>query len=431
MKRTIIRGVSALLLLAASVAGAESIDGSPVEVLKENRLSYTDGFVDAVKGALDASPAQPQPPATGKPCDWSLTATPDPHNAQFLAFAGSQQLKYEVALIGYDVYDKARLNAKGAPADSEASRKLRFLQYMLGLSGYWEALAADHEKTLLSPACEGVVRNWREGTIVNARDNFAPATSAMGDVLLAVLTADINRTLGTKAAFVWGAYQEALAQFGVEQSISGWFYTTDLDPRGPINWTTTLSGPMCPSGEACPSVTKEQSYIPQMVWLTLPVDILSYTGDATTENLLIEARGKHYMEEFEKEVGDQDSLLVSTRNMLRIAQASQDVTPDQPQGRLALWLKQHSLPLASNLVGGVLPLPQSVSVQNKEMKKALLFAQQVERDLLNFPESKHIDQMVVTRSAANASATMTICDLYDGAIEGWLLSENFTCITAK
>ena len=107
---------------------------------------------------------------------------------------------------------------------------MRFLQYMLGLSGYWDALAADHEKTLLSPAREGIVRHWREGTIVNARDNFAPATSAMGDVLLAVLTADINRTLGTKAAFVWGAYQEALAQFGVEQSISGWFYTTDLDP---------------------------------------------------------------------------------------------------------------------------------------------------------------------------------------------------------
>ena len=187
MKRTIIRGVSALLLVAASVAGAESTDGSPVEVLKENRLSYTDGFVDAVKVALDASPAQPQPPATGKPCDWSLTATPAPDNAQFLAFAGSQQLKYEVALIGYDVYDKARLNAKGAPADSEASRKLRFLQYMLGLSGYWDALAADHEKTLLSPAREGIVRHCREGTIVNARDNFAPATSAMGDLLRRLL----------------------------------------------------------------------------------------------------------------------------------------------------------------------------------------------------------------------------------------------------
>jgi len=39
MKRTIIRGVSALLLVAASVAGAESTDGSPVEVLKENRPS--------------------------------------------------------------------------------------------------------------------------------------------------------------------------------------------------------------------------------------------------------------------------------------------------------------------------------------------------------------------------------------------------------
>ena len=118
MKRAIIRGVSALVLVVASVAGAESTDGSPVEVLKKNRLSYTDGFVDALKVALDASPAQPQPPATGKSCDWSVTASPDPHNAQFLAFAGSQQLKYEVALIGYDVYDKARLNAKGAPADS-------------------------------------------------------------------------------------------------------------------------------------------------------------------------------------------------------------------------------------------------------------------------------------------------------------------------
>lgn len=137
------------------------------------------------------------------------------------------------------------------------------------------------------------------------------------------------------------------------------------------------------------------------------------------------------MEEFENQVGDQDSLLVATRNMLRIAQASQGVTSGEPTEKLALWLKRYSLPLASNLVGGVLPGPQSVSVQNKEMKKALLFAQQVERDLLNFPEAKHIDQMVVTRSAANASATMTICDLYDGAIEGWLLSEHFTCITAK
>lgn len=137
------------------------------------------------------------------------------------------------------------------------------------------------------------------------------------------------------------------------------------------------------------------------------------------------------MEEFENQVGDQDSLLVATRNMLRIAQASQGVTSGEPTEKLALWLKRYSLPLASNLVGGVLPGPQSVSVQNKEMKKALLLAEQVERDLLNFPEAKHIDQMVVTRSAANASATMTICDLYDGAIEGWLLSEHFTCITAK
>ena len=431
MKKTIVHGVSALLLVAASVAGAGSTDATQVEALKKNRLSYTDGFVDALKVALDASPAQPQPPATGKSCDWSVTATPDAQNIQFLAFAGSQKLKYEVALIGYDVYYKARLAAKGTSADSEASRKLRFLQYILGLSGYWEALAADHEKTLLSPACEGIVRNWREGNIVNARANFAPATSAMGDVLLGLLTADIDRTLGTKAAFVWGAYQEALAQFGVEQSSSGWFYTTDLDPRGPINWTSTLTAPMCRSGQACPSITKAQSYIPQMVWLTLPVDILSYTGDATKENLLIEARGKHYMEEFENEVGDQDSLLVATRNMLRIAQASQGVAPDQRTGRLALWLKRHSLPLASNLVGGVLPGPRSVSPKNKEMGKALLFAQQVERDLLKFPESRHIDQMVVTRSVENAPATMTICELYDGAVEGWLLSEHFTCIAAN
>ena len=70
MKRTIIRGVSAFLLVVASVAGAESTDGSRIEALKENRLSYTDGFVDALKLALDASPAQPQPPATGKSCDW-------------------------------------------------------------------------------------------------------------------------------------------------------------------------------------------------------------------------------------------------------------------------------------------------------------------------------------------------------------------------
>ena len=89
------------------------------------------------------------------------------------------------------------------------------------------------------------------------------------------------------------------------------------------------------------------------------------------------------------------------------------------------------MPLVSNLVGGVLPNPQSVSPQNKEMEKALLFAQQVERDLLKFPESNYIDPMVLTLSADKIPSTMTICDLYDGQIEGWFLSKHFTCITAK
>ena len=387
MKKTIFRCVCLFVCFGASTAGAERADRGPTEMVTNERLSYTDGFVDALKSALGAVPDQPQPPATGKSCDWSEAATPDPQNSQFLAFAGSEQLKYEVALMGYDVYAEARLAARDAAADSEAVRKLRFLQYILGLSGYWEALAANHEKTLLSPTCEGTVRNWREGKIVNARPNFAPATSAMGDVLLGILTADINRTLGTKAAFIWGAYQEALAQFGVEQSSSGWFYITRLDPRGPITWTSTLTGSACLNGEGCPSGTKAQSYVPQMVWLTLPIDILSYTGDATQENLVIEARGQHYMEEFENGVGDQDSLLVATRNMLRIAQASQGAAPDQSMENLVAWLKRHSLPLAKNLVGGALPHPQSISPQNKVMGKALLFAQQVERDLLNFPQS--------------------------------------------
>ena len=431
MKKMIFRCACLFVFFGASAVAAQDADRGPTEEVKNERLSYTDGFVDALKIALDAVSDQPQPPATGKSCDWSEAATPDPQNSQFLAFAGSEELKYEVALIGYDVYTKARLAARDTAADSESMRKLRFLQYILGLSGYWEALAADYEKTLLSPACEGTVRNWREGKIVNARPNFAPATSAMGDVLLGILTADINRTLGTKAAFIWGAYQEALAQFGVEQSSSGWFYITRLDPRGPINWTSTLTGSACLSAEECPSVTKAQSYVPQMVWLTLPVDILSYTGEATEENLFIEARGQRYMEEFENGVGGQDSLLVSTRNMLRLAQTSQGVVPDQPMENLVGWLKRHSLPFVENLVGGVLPHPQSLSPQNKEMKKALLFAQQVERDVLNFPQSKHIDPMVVTRSVEGASATMTICELYDGAVEGWLVSRHFTCTSAR
>jgi hypothetical protein len=168
-----------------------------------------------------------------------------------------------------------------------------------------------------------------------------------------------------------------------------------------------------------------------MVWLTLPVDILLYTGGLTEENLLIEARGERYMEEFENDLGDQESLLEATRNMLLIAQASQGLTPNHPKKRLALWLKRHSMPLISNLVGGVLPNPQSGSPQNKEMEKALLFAQQVEHDLLKFPESNYIDPMVLTFTADNIPSTMTICDLYNGHIEGWFLSKHFTCITAK
>ncbi len=40
MKRTIIRGVSALLLVAASVADAESTDGSPVEAVKKSTVIH-------------------------------------------------------------------------------------------------------------------------------------------------------------------------------------------------------------------------------------------------------------------------------------------------------------------------------------------------------------------------------------------------------
>lgn len=422
--------IAILLLVTLVVACIDSSGNGSNEILK-TRISYTDGFVDALKKALEASPQEAQPPTSAKSCDWSMMETPDPQNKNFIAFARSETLKYEVALIGYDLYYKARLAAKDAPADSKALARFRFLKYILGLSGYWEALASDYEKTLLSPACEGTVRNWREGKIVNARKNFASLTSAMGDVLLGILTADINRTLNTKAAFIWGAYQEALAQFGIEESGSGFYYNTLLDPRGPINWTSTIPEPLCPSGQPCPSITKQQSYIPQMVWLALPVDILLYTGGLTEENLLIEARGERYMEEFENDLGDQESLLEATRNMLRIAQASQGLTPNHPKERLALWLKRHSMPLVSNLVGGVLPNPQSVSPQNKEMEKALLFAQQVERDLLKFPESNYIDPMVLTLSADKIPSTMTICDLYDGQIEGWFLSKHFTCITAK
>ena len=388
-----------------------------------DHISYTDSFVDAMSRALASLPDQAKPSIVDLACTWSTAETHDPNDPIFRAFAESQRLKYQVALTGYDLYIEARRAALNAPPDAEASRKFRFVNYILGLSGYWE-LASIKPKTLLTPACSGTVQNWREGSIVNAGANFAPLTSAMGDVFLGLLTAHTHRVIGTKAAFIWGAYQEALAQFGIETSGSAWFYTTKLNPRGPIYWTGVSPKPLCTSSP-CPKVTKAQSYIPQVVWLTLPIDILSYTADSTPQNVLVEARGERYMKEFEVASTDRDSLLQSTHKMLQRTFTDLDAVPNNRPERFLHWLDSLPLPFSALVDDGVLPKPQSVSALNQEMAKAILFANQVEQDLLNFPTSDVINPLVLT-VPANGGPAMTICDLYNGFTEEWVL-DNFSC----
>ena len=431
MKKPTSRMFFALGFFGLLISCGDGADKAPI--------SYTDGFVDAMERGLRFVEKQDRETAVPGPCDWSKAQVPDPTKPYYQAFARSQRLKYEVALIGHGLYREAEQAARSSAAGSAEDQKFRFLNYILGLSGYWEIAAARHEDKLLTFACEGVVRDWRDGTVVGARKEFAALTSAMGDVLLGALTADFHRLGNTQTAFLFGAYQEAGAQFGVENSVSGWFYDTSLDPRGPIGWTSEPPYPLCEHGETstepCVRSRQPQSYIPQMVWLTLPVDILLYTGEPTAENLEVEERGRKYMEEFEDGSGGRVSLLATTSEMLKYANSRieprRDLTPEEKRLErwLERWLEQNAMPLLDELLEDFAPVPPAVSPQEEFMAMGIRLADQVLRDLSTFPETGQVDPMVRTESPIPGAPPIDICDLYrfDNGIAELLLSWRFSC----
>ena len=89
----------------------------------------------------------------------------------------------------------------------------------------------------------------------------------MGEVFILVLTAEINRAtelLGpenaARSALLFAGLQEAESQFDIEESISGFYYVTPLNPGRPITWSAKKPSPLCRSGDAsCPVIVAPQS----------------------------------------------------------------------------------------------------------------------------------------------------------------------------
>jgi len=390
---------------------------------------YTWNFVDSMQRAARRwVPAQPAPSSqSGLGCEWSIEGVAGPEEENF---ACAMKLKYDLALLTYDLYAAARLAHDLDPLDPGKNLLLRFMNYITGLSGYWEVGAASLDTTVLAPACGGTVTEWRtaapyiEGE--KASVYFPALTSTLSDLLLGLLTAFFNQTLGTEAALYWGAYQEAFAQPSIENNISGWYFNTDLDPRGPIQWRVT------PAGQE--AYEYPQSFLPQMVWLTLPVDILVYDGMPDLERLRVEEKGRQYMDEFENRIypsairgGEGMTLLEATSEMVTLMTQKY---PDCSSAGVLSELMDALLPGAVDLSeGGDLSsvLPQAVARTEDSMALAIALTEKLQEELDAFvqtgnPINPHLE-------TENNQEPGDICSLYDGPIASLPLLNRMSCVS--
>ena len=392
---------------------------------------YTWNFVDALKaGAQKRVQDQGAPSGqSGFDCSWSIDRVAGPEEKHF---ACAMKLKYELALLAYDLYAAAQVAHESDPLDPGKNLFLRHMNYIVGLSGYWEIGVASLEKTVLAPACSGTVTEWRTAARYiggNKASVYFPAlTSTMADVLLGLLTAFFNETLGTEAALYWGAYQEAYAQASIETNMSGWYFKTDLNPRGPIQWLVTQPGDE--------DYQYPQSLLPQMVWLTLPVDILAYEGIPDLERLRVEEKGGQYIEDFATQVyppaisgGAGMTLLEATRQM---SDLMEQLYPDCSSDTVLADWKDATLPIEIALSeGGELAavLPQAVSSTENAMGMAIALTEKLQEEIAAFDKTgADIDTDVETEYGQQ---TINICDLYDGAIQSLPVLNRMSCLSSS
>ena len=337
--------------------------------------------------ALQSQAFRKQPRQHPNDCrDWAE----QPDSPQFQKFAKSQHLKYATTLASYEAYRAAREQARKSPANHDKVTAYRYMNYILGITGKWEfAAAAKHQ--LLTSWCRGLPQQWREGKAVipPAPNNFAASTSMVADLGIALVTAGLSRN--PRLSFYWGQLQEAYAQYSIENTAhSQWYFKSNLDVRGPFGWYDSSSD----SPDASPW---QASWIPQMVWHALTVDILLYDGRPTQAQLEVEQLGARYMRTFELK------MLAPTRAMFALAADTlhKTVIPIDLQ---EVFLDQVGMSMASALGGP----PHPVHRNHPVMREAIAFQETALRSLRNFPYTGKIDKMLTLKTGRNICVFYTL-----------------------
>jgi VCBS repeat-containing protein len=347
---------------------------------------YTYRFVDAMNRALRSQAFRKQPPHHRKDCrGWA----DQPDSPQFQKFANSQHLKYATTLASYDAYRAAREQARKSPDDHDKVTAYRHMNYILGITGKWEFAAAAAEHRLLTSWCRGLPQQWREGKAVSppAPNNFAASTSMVADLGIGLVTAGLSQN--PRLSFYWGQFQEAGAQYSIEYTAhSQWYFKSNLDVRGPFGWYDS-------SSESPDTSPWRASWIPQMVWHALTIDILLYDGRPTRAHLEVEQLGMRYMRAFELK------MLAPTRAMFALAADTLHKTV-VPIALQELFLKQVGASMASMLDGPLHPVNRNHPV----MREAIAFQETALRSLWDFPYTGKIDKMLTLKTGRN------ICNFY-------------------
>ena len=424
--------------------------------------TYTSQFVKAFQDAIQGSefkldpttgslphPYYEQQPGLGAVCNWCEGET---DSDTWQLFARGQVLKLSLSLAVYDAYKAAQEQAQKFPDNPDKLMTYRYLNYMIGNASTWEwgILTADESNWREKPEGDvpwslpepqgpkvpynqgnnGLIQSywtnpngtpkevpepkpelWRTAKVVDptVANGFGAASSALGDLGISLLSAALAGT--PQLAYNWGVTQESLIQTLLEGSQSAWFYNSNLDPRLPFSW----SGPIkvgnpaatgVPLGDVVipgPDGVSKQNFLPQMVWLDLPLDLLSYDGSDS----LVEQFGEYYMTQFETQ------FLKANQDMLHLAlQTIGDSKVFGIPGTLLYPILKALGPVLSNP-------PNPVSPTNSVMATATTLAIDTNTALENF-------SAFISTCGPGCTITDTpglapdIGDFYDSFLNPWI-----------
>jgi len=148
----------------------------------------------------------------------------------------------------------------------------RFQNFAIAVAMDWELMYAD-TYALLQAGYEGLIP-WRTGHVVRSSwseekgNRFAALTSAVGDVALMEMTKvallSNTTTLDFARALFFGQLQEVFAERGLSEN--GW-QAYRCDP---------MLNPIQIHGEGDQS---DAHFLPQLAWLTMPLDAAAWTQD--------------------------------------------------------------------------------------------------------------------------------------------------------